>query len=217
MMRQGFENNLRQLQQELIDMGSLVEAALQQSIVALKEQDLILAQKVIDNDEIIDDMQMKVEDKSLMLIALQQPIAKDLRTLSAAIKIPIDLERMGDHAKNIAEVTIEIGKQPLVKPLVDIPKMAEIVCQMLKDSLQAYVEMDVQLAEAVCVKDDEVDDLCDLSLRELLTYMIKDPATIEQASQLLYIARCLERAGDHATNIAESVVYLVTGQRYKGN
>ena len=216
-MRQHFSKELESLQQELIKMGNMVDNAMEQAINALKTQDLQLAQIVIDKDEEIDDLQVQIEDKCLMLIALQQPIAKDLRILSTALKITTDLERMGDHAKNIAEVALEIGKQPLIKPLVYIPRMVDKVTVMLRDALTAYVELDIQLAESVWKADDEVDEMCDQLLRELLTYMMSDPANINQASQLLYVTRCLERAGDHATNIAEWVVYLVTGRRIKGN
>lgn len=216
-MRQHFSKELESLQQELIKMGNMVDNAMEQAISALKTQDLQLAQIVIDKDEEIDDLQVQIEDKCLMLIALQQPIAKDLRILSTALKITTDLERMGDHAKNIAEVALEIGKQPLIKPLVYIPRMVDKVTVMLRDALTAYVELDIQLAESVWKADDEVDEMCDQLLRELLTYMMSDPANINQASQLLYVTRCLERAGDHATNIAEWVVYLVTGRRIKGN
>lgn len=216
-MRQHFSKELDGIQEGLIKMGNMVDIAMEQAINSLKTQDLQLAQIVIDKDEEIDDLQIEIEDKCLMLIALQQPIAKDLRILSTALKITTDLERMGDHAKNIAEVTLEIGMQPLIKVLVDIPRMVDKVAIMLRKALTAYVELDIQLAESVLQADDEVDDMCDQLLRELLTYMMADPANINQASQLLYVTRCLERAGDHATNIAEWVVYLVTGHRIKGN
>ncbi len=216
-MRQSFSNDLENIRRQLTEMGELVDKAMENAVKALREQDIALAQKVIDEDDIIDDMQIKIEDRCLALIALQQPLAKDLRVLGTALKITTDIERMGDHAKNIAEVALEIGKQPLIKPLVDIPIMAEKVNIMLKNSLKAYVELDIELAEAVCKADDEVDDLCDKILRDLLDYMMADPANINQASQLLYVARCMERMGDHTTNIAEWVVYMVTGQRIKGN
>ncbi len=212
-MRQNFENSLKQLQQDLMTMGNMVDVALERAIVSLAGQDLETAKNVIAEDKKIDALQLEIEDKSLMLIALQQPMAKDLRILSTALKITIDLERIGDHAKNIAEVTLEIGTQPLMKKLVDIPKMANLARIMLTNALNAYVQMDVELAKSVCQADDEVDDLCDYLLRELLEFMIADSSTINQASQLLYITRCLERIGDHAKNIAESVAYLVTGQR----
>ncbi len=215
-MREAFNNDLENLRQQLIEMCQLVDKAMEQAVDALKRQDTAVAQKVIDEDEVIDDMQIEIEDRCLMLIALQQPTAKDLRILGTALKITTDIERMGDHAKNIAEVALEIGHQPLIKPLIDIPVMAEKVNIMLKNSIKAYVEMDIELAEQVCQADDEVDDLCDKILRDLLEYMMADRANINQASQLLYAARCLERLGDHTTNIAEWVVYMVTGHRIKG-
>lgn len=215
MMRKNFANDLKGLQQDLLKMGALVDGALKEALVALKSQDVQLAEKVIENDDMIDDMQIAIEDKCLMLIALQQPLATDLRILSTALKMTVDLERMGDHAKNISEVTIEIGKQPLHKPLDDISSMTEKVRSMLKEALRAHLEMDANLAESVWRADDEVDDMCEALLRELLISMISNPSTINQASQFLYIARCLERAGDHASNIAECVVFLATGQRIK--
>jgi phosphate transport system protein len=214
-MRQGFLNSLKELQDDLLKMGELVSTSLDRALTALKNQDVCLAQQVITDDVEIDYLQVDIEDKCLMLIALQQPMAKDLRILSTALKLTIDLERIGDHAKNIAEVTIEIGKQPFIKPLANIPNMAGKVRVMLQNALSAYVNMDVELAESILHADEEIDDLCDLSLHELLAIMINDSSTINQASQLLYIARCLERAGDHATNIAECVIFLVTGQRIK--
>ena len=215
MMRQGFANDLKELREGLVNMGRRVDEALETALASLVTQNAQQAQTVIDRDEIIDEMQIAIEDKCLMLLALQQPMATDLRTLSTALKITTDLERIGDHAKNLAEVTIEIGKQPLIKPLVYIPDMTARVRAMLKDALAAYLNMDAGLAERVWRADDEVDDLCDNALHELLNYMIADSSTINQASQLLYITRCLERAGDHATNIAECVIFLATGQRIK--
>ncbi|MDR2007301.1 MAG: phosphate signaling complex protein PhoU [Acidaminococcales bacterium] len=215
MMRKNFTNDLKGLQSDLLAMGALVDGALHEALTALKNHDIQLAGKIIEHDSIIDEMQIAIEDKCLMLIALQQPLATDLRILSTALKITIDLERIGDHAKNISEVTIEIGRQSLLKPLKDISAMTEKVRAMLKDALRAHLEMDTSLAEAVWRADDEVDDLCESLLRELLTGMASDPSTIHQAGQFLYIARCLERAGDHASNIAECVVFLATGQRIK--
>jgi phosphate transport system protein len=215
MMRKNFTNDLKSLQKDLLAMGDLVDGALKDALAALKDQDAHAAGKVIDRDDEIDEMQIAIEDKCLMLIALQQPLATDLRILSTALKMTIDLERIGDHAKNISEVTIEIGQQTLPKPLEDILSMAEKVRAMLKDALRAHLEMDANLAESVLRADDEVDEICESLLRELLTCMYCNPSTINQASQFLYIARCLERAGDHASNIAECVVFLATGQRIK--
>jgi phosphate transport system protein len=214
-MRRIFNNSLQELQNSLLSMGQLVDTALERAVYALQTQDSRLAQQVIDADEEIDEAQMRIEDRCLTLIALQQPMAKDLRTLSTALKITIDLERMGDHAKNISEVTLEIGKQPLVRPLDDIPKMSGKVREMLQNALHSYVEMDALGAESVLKMDDEVDDLCELVLHGLLGDMLFSPSTVGQASQFLYIARCLERSGDHAKNIAEGVIFLVTGQRAK--
>ena len=215
MMRQGFTNDLKDLRAALSDMGRQVDKALAIALTALKEQNLQLANSVIANDHLIDELQIKIEDKCLLLIALQQPMATDLRILSTALKITTDLERIGDHAKNMAEVTVEIGTQPFIKPLVYIPDMTAKVRNMLEDALTAYLNMDSELAERVLQADDAVDDLCDNARHELLNYMIADSSAIGQASQLLYIVRCLERAGDHVGNIAECIIFLVTGQRVK--
>ncbi|MDR3349115.1 MAG: phosphate signaling complex protein PhoU [Acidaminococcales bacterium] len=215
MTRKNFTNDLKGLQNDLLAMGALVDGALRDALSALEGHDVQLAEKIIENDDMIDEMQIAIEDKCLMLIALQQPLATDLRILGTALKITIDLERMGDHAKNISEVTIEIGRRPLPNPLEDIASMTEKVRAMLKDALRAHLEMDIGLAESVLRADGEVDALCESLLRELLTCMAADSSTIGQASQFLYIARCLERAGDHASNIAECVVFLATGRRIK--
>jgi phosphate transport system protein len=149
----------------------------------------------------------------MVLIARQQPLARDLRVIGTGLKITTDLERMGDHAYDIAKITLAMNNQPLIKPLVDIPRMARLSQQMLKDSLEAYTTLDIALAEQVCLNDDEVDNIYHQVFRELLTYMMEDPKTITQATQLIFVARYLERIADHATNIAEWTIYLVTGQR----
>lgn len=217
MMRQSFSKELENLQQELVVMGEKVIDSFVQAINALKTQDLHMAQQVIAKDDEIDNIQIQIEDKCFMLIALQQPIAKDLRILSTALKITTDLERMGDHAKNVAKFTLKVGTQPLIEPFGNIIILVEKIVAMLKEAMKAYANLDIQLADEVCKADNEVDALCDKIRKDLLNYMLKEPESIDQASQLLYVTRRLERSGDHATNIAEWVVYLVTGQRIKGN
>ncbi|MDF2876664.1 MAG: phoU, partial [Sporomusa sp.] len=172
-----------------------------------------LARRVMDFDDIIDQMEVDIEDKCMVLIARQQPMARDLRVIGTGLKITTDLERMGDHAYDIAKITLGLANQELIKPLVDIPRMAQMSQKMLKDALDAYTTLDIPLAEQVCLNDDEVDDLYYQVFRELLTYMMEDPKTITQATQLIFVARYLERIADHATNIAEWTIYLVTGQR----
>lgn len=217
MTRDTFEGQLRDLQQQLLRMGSLVEEAIADSVSSLKQQDAVLAQKVIDEDDRIDDYYVQIEDHCLKLIATQQPMAKDLRRIITGLKIIGDLERMADHAVDISKIAIQIAHEPLIKPLIDIPRMSEYAQKMVKNCLDAYVKEDVALAESVGVDDDLVDHLHKQIFRELLTYMMEDPRTIKQATHLLFVSRYLERIGDRATNIGEAVIYLVTGDRREIN
>ena len=211
--RNAFDRSLEELQQEILRMGSLVETAIYNSVKSLASQDVELAEQVIQGDRIIDQMELEIEDKCLKLIATQQPIAGDLRKISTGFKIITDLERMADHSVDIAKITRRLAGQPLIKPLVDIPRMAALTQQMAKDGLDAYVRGDVDLARTLNKKDDEVDHIYAQVFRELLTYMMEDPRTITQATYLLFVGRYIERIADHATNIGERVVYLVTGER----
>jgi len=213
--RQSYNQELEALRQRILDMGTRVEQAIDQAVASLALQDFEMARRVMAGDDCVDDMESEIEDKCIVLIARQQPLARDLRIISTGLKITTDLERVGDHAFDIAKITLEIGKQPLIKPLVDIPRMSAMAQNMLKDSLMAYINLDITLAEQVCADDDAVDDLYSQMFRELLTYMMEDPTTIKQATQLLFVARYLERVADHATNIAEWVIYLATGQRMR--
>lgn len=213
--RQTFDQKLSDLQQELLKMASLVETAIYKSVESLAKQNLELAQQVIDGDDLIDQMEVDIEERCLKLIALQQPMARDLRIIGTAIRIISDLERMADHACDIAKTTKRLAGQPLIKPLVDIPRMAVLSQKMLKDSIDAYVNLDVALAEQVGQDDDAVDALYSQIFRELLTYMLEDPQTIGQATHLIFVGRYLERIADHAQNIAEWVVFLATGVRRK--
>lgn len=213
--RQTYQQELETLRRDLQKMGEVVAQAIHDAVQSLATQNVELAHKVMAGDDIVDDMQISIEDKCNLLIARQQPMARDLRIISTGLKITTDLERMGDHAYDIANITARLNNQPLIKPLVDIPRMAVLVEKMLKDSLEAYTTMDVVLAEKVCRDDDAVDDLYEQVVRELLTYMMEDPKTISQATQLIFVGRYLERIADHATNIAEWTIYLVTGQRLR--
>lgn len=215
--RQSFENALSGLQQEILRMGSLVEEAISQSIEALVRQDHGLATKVLDNDTVIDEVEMQIEDRCIKLLATQQPMAKDLRRISAGFKIIGDLERMGDYACDIARTVHRIGNEPFIKPLIDLPRMAELTQQMVKESLDAYVQENIELAYSLSKDDDLVDHLHSQIFRELLTYMMEDPRTIKQATYLLFVSRYLERIADHATNIAERVIYLATGELHELN
>ena len=215
--RQSYNQELESLRQEILKMGTQVESAIGQAVMSLTKQDLEMANLVMAGDDDIDQLESEIEDKCMLLIARQQPLARDLRIIGTGLKITTDLERVGDHAFDIAKITLSIGKQPLIKPLVDIPRMSEMAQKMLRDSLNAYINLDITLAEQVCADDDAVDELYHQTFRELLTYMMEDPTNIKQATQLLFVARYLERVADHATNIGEWVIYLVTGQRMRKN
>ncbi|BBB91238.1 MAG TPA: phosphate signaling complex protein PhoU [Methylomusa anaerophila] len=212
-VRQSYDLELEELRLSLLEMGRRVSTAIDDAVGALAQQRMDLAQKVIESDDLIDQMEIDIEDKCMVLIARQQPMARDLRIIGTGLKITTDLERMGDHAYDIAKITLSLGNQPLLKPLVDIPRMAQKAQNMLKAALTAYINLDINLAEEVCLADDGVDHLYNQVFRELLTFMMEDPRKITQATQLLFVARYLERIADHITNIAEWTIYLVTGQR----
>ena len=215
MTREGLDKSLSDLQQEMLRMGSMVEEAIHLSVESLAKQDLKLAQQIIDGDDLIDDLSLKIEEDCIRLIALQQPIAKDLRVITTVLKTVTDLERIADNATNVAEITQRIGNTPLIKPLIDIPKMAQAVEKMVRVSLKAFVNHDIELAIENCLYDDEIDQLYERLFIEL-TGIIQsggDANRIMQSLNLLFAARYLERVGDHATNIGERVIYLVTGKR----
>ena len=215
MVRQVFDQDLEALRRELLLMGDTVKQAIKNAVTALAKQDLEMARTVMDGDDMIDRMQVEIEDRCISLIARQQPVATDLRLLGTGLKITTDLERIGDHAFDIAKIALQIGDEPLIKPLVDIPRMADMAQAMLQNCLQAYLTLDIALAEKVCRDDDMVDQLYHQVFRELLTYMLEDPKTINQATHLVFVARYLERIADHSTNVAEWVIYLVTGERLR--
>ena len=214
-VRQNFDQDLETLRQDLVRMGEIVQVSIKDAVDALAKRDKDLARRVMEGDDVIDRMQVEIEVRCISLIARQQPVATDLRILGTGLKITTDLERIGDHAFDIAKIVLLIGDEPLIKPLVDIPRMAEISQQMLKDSLQAYLKLDIELAEQVCRADDMVDKLYHQVFRELLTYMLEDAKKIKQATQLIFVARYLERIADHSTNVAEWVIYLATGERLR--
>lgn len=212
-MRDSFHEALERLQQEILRMGNIVEVALGESVKALADGDLERARAIIEGDDRVDLMEIEIEQKSLALIATQQPMAGDLRVLGTALKLVTDLERMGDHATDIAKAVIRLDAEPLMKPLIDIPRMADHVRRMLRECLTAYVNRDPALAREMIRLDDEVDHLYAQVFRELLTFMVEDPRKIRQGAHLLLVAQYLERVGDHATNLGEWVVYMVTGER----
>ena len=206
-----FTIELEELNQKLLQMGGLVESAIHRSVRALLEQDRELAEEVIRDEPKINRMEMEIDGLVTRLLALRQPVARDLRLLTAALKINNDLERIGDLANHIAERSISLMHHPLVKPMTDIPKMASLVQSMLLKCLDAFVNGDADLAHTVLLSDSEVDALRDSVYNELLEIMQRDPSLVTTAIDLIFIARNLERIGDHATNIAEDVVFLVKG------
>ena len=212
MPRTDFDRSLQQIQDELLMLGSMVEKSIDRSVMALKSRDLPLSKTVIDDDDLIDDLRNKIEEKCISVIATQNPMAGDLRTVISVLYIAEELERMGDYAEGIAKISLSIGKEPMLKPLVDIPRMAEKSSKMLSRSLDALVNRDEQLAIQVCRDDNEVDELYNQVYRELLTFMISDPKTIERATYLLWVSHNIERIADRATNISERVLYLITGR-----
>ena len=204
---------MRMLQDDLLLMGSMVEKAIARSLEALRNRDLVLAQDVIAEDDIIDDKQREMEEFCIELIATQQPMASDLRILVTVLYLGAELERMGDYAEGIAKISIMMGDEPPLKPLIDIPRMAQKASEMVRRSLDAFVNRDVVAAMSVQADDDEVDALYEQVYRELLTYMLSDPSVIRRATHLLWAAHNIERIADRTTNIAEDVIYMVTGRR----
>jgi phosphate transport system protein len=210
-----FNNELIDLKENLVKMSNLVEEAINVAIKSLVEQDIDLAVRVIENDDKIDQMELDIEEQCLQMIALRHPIAKNLRMIGCGYKTVSDLERVADHAVNIAKASQYLSTKPMVKPLIDIPRMAKIAQNMLKDALDAYFNGDVELAKEVWVRDKTVDDLDKQIFRELLTFMMEDPRTISRAIHLIFVSNNIERIADHATNLAERVVYIVNGERIK--
>src|SRR6266705_1679997 len=209
MERHHFEEELQALKNRLLTMGALVEERVHQAVRSLIDRRLDEAEAVIAADKEVNDLQIDIDDRCLKLLATQSPLAVDLRLITAAMKINADLERIGDQAVNVAENVIKLLPQPPLKPLIDIPRMAELAQQMTRDALDAFVKKDPALARDVLRRDDEVDSLKDQVFRELLTYMMADPGTIQRALSLILISRNIERIADHATNIAEDVIFLV--------
>lgn len=208
-----FDKSLEELNAKVFQLGSQVNSRIDEAMISLGKQDLELANQVITGDLYINELQAEIEESCMLLIATQQPFAKDLRKIVAAFKISINLERMGDLAVDIAKLTIRTGDKGLLKPLVDLPRMAEIVRAMAIKGIEASKAEDAEAAREMAKMDDDVDHLYEQVFRELLVFMMEDPKTINQATHLIFAARFLERMGDYCTNIAEEVVYVVTGKR----
>ena len=212
MIRTNIENRLDEIQDEILALASMVEKAITHAIDALRERDLEASRAVVAFDDVIDEKRFAIEESCVDLLATQQPAARDLRWVIALLHIAVELERMGDYAEGIGKISLMMGDEPPLKPLIDIPRMAEMSISMLHRSIDALVTRDVDLAEQVCKADDEVDALHEQIYNELLLFMIRDPRSIQRATYLLWVTHDLERTADRATNIAERVIYLVTGK-----
>jgi phosphate transport system protein len=209
MIETHLQKELQALKENLLKMAALVEEAIRDAVQSLVKRDSDLAEKTFKFEDRINKLEIAIDDMCLKLLALRQPMAADLRFITSAMKIVTDLERMGDQAVNIAERAISLNQEPQLKPYIDIPQMAEIAQSMVKDVLDAFVNQDSKLARSVCERDDLVDRLNDQVFRELLTYMMSDARTITRAVHLMIVCRCLERIADHATNIAEDVIFML--------
>ena len=212
MARKEFDQELQDLEKRLQQLGLMVEEALVEAVDALKHRDLERAGQIINADRSVNERRYAIEHETFVLIATQQPMAVDLRTLAAVLEIATELERIGDYAKGIAKITIKMGTEPFVKPLIDIPRMAEKARNMLHRALQAFAGRDTDLARAIPAEDDEMDALYDQIFRELITHIMVDPKLVDRASYLIWVAHNLERAADRVVNICERVIFMVTGE-----
>lgn len=212
MIRKTFENELQEVKDDILVLGSMVEQAILASVEALKKRDIEAAKNILKADRDINKKRFEIENKLMILIATQQPMAHDLRLLASSMEIISELERMGDYAKGIANINIRMGDEPLLKPLIDIPRMAQKDVDMLHRALTAFVEEDVEVAKSIPMEDDEVDALYNQVYRELMTFVIKDPKAIERANWLLWVAHNLERVADRVTNICERTIFIATGE-----
>jgi len=215
--RSGLNRELMSLQGELLRMGTLVEELIYKAVKSMLTKDQAMAQEVIDTDDVVDQMALEMEHKCLSVIALQQPMARDLRSIGTVLRVIVDLERIADHAEDIAGITISLMEQEYMKPLIDIPRMGDICRDMLKRSLKSYIEEDTALAWSLIEDEKTIDALYNQIFRELLAFMMEDPRTINQALSLLLAAGHLERIADHITNLGEMVVYMVDGNRVDFN
>ncbi len=215
--RQWFDKDLDELNQEILKMGGIIEQQIYDAVESLISKDLGLAETVINRDDQVDELQQIIEDKCIRLVIRQQPMAKDMRTIFAGIKLVTDLERISDTAVNISRIAKRIIDEQYIKPLIDIPRMAKVAQNIVRVALDSFVRRDINMAESLFDMEEEIDHLYAQIFRELLVIMMENPKTISQATQLLMVARHLERIGDHSTNIGEMVVYLETGKRIKLN
>lgn len=212
MLRKTFESEIQQVKDDVLVLGSMVEHAILGSVETLKKRDVKAAEKIFEEDKEINRKRFEIENKLMVLIATQQPMAHDLRLLASTMEIISELERMGDYAKGIANINIRMGDTPLLKPLIDVPRMAQIGVDMLHQALTAFVNENLEAAKSIPVHDDEVDALYNQVYRELMTFVIQDPKTIERANWLLWVAHNLERFADRVTNICERTIFIATGE-----
>jgi len=212
MLRKTFETEIQQVKDDVLVLGSMVEQALLSTVEALKKRDIKASEEILEADKLINKKRFDIENQLMVLIATQQPMAHDLRLLASTMEIISELERMGDYAKGIANINIRMGDAPLLKPLIDIPRMAQKGVDMLHRALTAFINEDLETARALPVEDDEVDALYNQIYRELMTFVIQDPATIERANWLLWVGHNLERVADRVTNICERTIFIATGE-----
>lgn len=211
LLRGSFDRHLHVLEKEVFAMGDMVDKALENAMHALKNQDLKLAQQVIDDDALIDKKRIAIESQGVQLMVTQQPVASDLRIILSALYIAVDMERIADHAEGTAKIALMIGNEPPLKPLIDLPRMTDMVRDMLRRTLDALARRDAECVRGISAEDDNIDNIYDQVFRELLTFMIEDPRTITRATRLMWAAHNLERSADHVTNICERVNFIVTG------
>jgi phosphate transport system protein len=212
MLRKTFETEIQQVKDDVLVLGSMVEKAILDTVEALKKRDFKASEEILEADKLINKKRFDIEGKLMILIATQQPMAHDLRLLASTLEIISELERMGDYAKGIANINIRMGDEPLLKPLIDIPRMAQKGVDMLHRALTAFINEDIETAKALPVEDDEVDALYNQIYRELMTFVIQDPKTIERANWLLWVGHNLERVADRVTNICERTIFIATGE-----
>jgi len=211
-MREVYQKKLKEIQDDILFMGSMVEKAILRSMEALKGRNLELAKQIIDDDQKINKKRFEIEEKCIEIIATQQPMASDLRIIISVLNVITELERIGDHAEGIAKIALLIGNEPPLKPLIDLPRMAEKTADMLHRSMDAFIYHDIEAARHIAGEDDEIDNLYDQVFRELLTFMAEDPKTITRATRLIWVGHNLERSADRVTNICERIVFVVTGK-----
>lgn len=216
-MRNAFDREFAGIQEDILRLGDLAGHAIEHALTSLQNRDSVLAEEIVQQDDRINDLRFKIEEACIVLIATQQPAASDLRAVVAALNIVVDIERIGDHAAGVAKTVLRMGDEPLLKPLIDIPRMAKLAQDMLRQDLQAYIVRDAEAARQVADMDDEMDQLYRAIFEELVEFMAQDPSTASRATFLLWVAHNLERIGDRITNISERIIFITTGDMQELN